>query len=169
VSNVSVNASIRQFREPGFAVQVQRTLLETGLPAEALEIEVTESFLADNAPAVIGELEALRRGGVRIALDDFGTGFSSLGYLRHLPFDVLKVDRAFVVDVANDPRSAALMASILEMARALGKQTVVEGVETPEQLAVLTEQGWDLIQGYVFSKPLPALEFEALLRSHAAS
>jgi len=169
VSNVSVNASIRQFREPGFAVQVQRTLLETGLPAEALEIEVTESFLADNAPAVIGELEALRRGGVRIALDDFGTGFSSLGYLRHLPFDVLKVDRAFVVDVANDPRSAALMASILEMARALGKQTVVEGVETPEQLAVLTQQGWDLIQGYVFSKPLPALEFEALLRSHAAS
>jgi EAL domain-containing protein (putative c-di-GMP-specific phosphodiesterase class I) len=164
--NVSVNASIRQFREPGFAVQVQRVLLETGLPAEVLEVEVTESFLADNASAVVMELEALRRAGVRVAIDDFGTGFSSLGYLRHLPFDVLKIDRAFVVDIADDPRSAALMASVLEMARALGKETVVEGVETQPQLDLLTAQGWDYIQGYVFSKPLPVPDFEALVRSH---
>ena len=156
--SVSVNLS-RQQLEPEL---VQEVLSATeGLDPGRFELEVTESALIEEGDTAIETLTALRGDGFRIALDDFGTGYSSLSYLQGLPLDTVKVDRAFIEDIADDPDAAALTGSVLAMCRALRLHAVVEGVESSDQLAVLVELGYPEVQGFYFSRPLPAGEATA--------
>ena len=139
-------------------------LRAAGLPASALEVEVTESVLLHAEAGSLEELQNFRESGVRIALDDFGTGYSSLSYLRRLPINILKIDRSFIIDLTSPTESAtsqALVRAIIAMAHSLSLKVIAEGVETPEQLACLKELDCDVIQGYLISRPLPPAEFSA--------
>jgi diguanylate cyclase (GGDEF)-like protein/PAS domain S-box-containing protein len=161
---ISVNLSARQFREKNLIDTVRQILDQTGLAPKYLELELTESLLqhVETAELVLKELHNL---GVHLSVDDFGTGYSSLNYLKRFPIDNLKIDRSFVRDVINDPDDAAITDAIITMAHTLGIYVVAEGVETREQLAFLHQHRCDLVQGYYFSKPLPAEAFVELLRS----
>jgi diguanylate cyclase (GGDEF)-like protein len=154
VGHVGVNVSMRQLRDERFLERVQRVLTETRTPPSALELEVTESTLADRPRQVMWLLDELRALGVRIAIDDFGVGYSSMAALGHLPADSLKIDRSFVEHCATRPQAASIVEAIICMAHALGKVTVAEGVETPEQLAVIRNFGCDIVQGYLLAHPL---------------
>jgi diguanylate cyclase (GGDEF)-like protein len=163
VVRMAVNVSGVQLRQHGLAAIVERTLEETGVPAAALELELTEGAIAQDEAAVasaIGELKAL---GVRVSIDDFGTGYSSLGRLVQVPVDSLKLDRAFVTPLGSDERAALLAAAVIAMAHRLGLKVIAEGVETAEQLGVLRAQGCDVVQGFYFSRPVPADELAALV------
>jgi EAL domain-containing protein (putative c-di-GMP-specific phosphodiesterase class I) len=133
---------------------VQRVLTETRTPPAALELEVTESTLADRPRHVMWLLDELRALGVRIAIDDFGVGYSSMAALGHLPADSLKIDRSFVEHCAARPQAASIVEAIICMAHALGKLTVAEGVETPEQLALIRNFGGDIVQGHLLARPM---------------
>jgi diguanylate cyclase (GGDEF)-like protein/PAS domain S-box-containing protein len=159
----AVNCSARQFRDDGILEAVDRALRESGLPASSLDLEITESILLDGTDSVNARFRALRERGVRIAIDDFGTGYSSLSYLKRLSIQQLKIDRSFVRDIGTDPDDAAIVSAIIAIAHTLGLEVVAEGIETPEQLAYLRRAGCDFGQGYLFSAPLPAVEFERLL------
>jgi len=140
---------------------VQRALFESGLPREALTLELTESTLMEDptgAPEVLGRLKAL---GVGLAIDDFGTGYSSLAYLRRFPVDIVKIDRAFVVDLEADSADSSLIAAIVAMSEALGVTTIAEGVESETQAAHLLSLGCTVAQGYLFSRPMPAEDVPA--------
>jgi len=165
---VGVNVSARQFHEQHFAEIILEILEETGLAPEYLELELTESSIMSDAQATIDVLAGLKAMGVTISIDDFGTGFSSLSYLKRLPIDALKIDRAFIRDVSTDPDDAALVMAIVTLAHNLRLQVVAEGVETDEQLRFLHLLRCDEVQGYRFSKPLPANELEQLLSLSAA-
>ncbi|GHE09864.1 hypothetical protein GCM10011381_16680 [Klenkia taihuensis] len=154
-SRVAVNVSAVQLADEGFVDGVAAALAESGLPAQSLVLEVTESVLADDLDAVCARLQAVRDLGVRIAIDDFGTGYSSLSYLRRLPVDIVKIDRSFVTDLARGGSATTLVASILELARSLALDVVAEGVETPVQQAALAELGCTFAQGYLFGRPAP--------------
>jgi EAL domain-containing protein (putative c-di-GMP-specific phosphodiesterase class I) len=160
---VSVNVSARQFHQQHLAEIVLQILEETGLAPEHLELELTESSIMSNAQATIDVLTRLKAMGVTVSIDDFGTGFSSLSYLKRLPIDALKIDRAFIRDLTTDPDDAALVMAIVTLAHNLRLQVVAEGVETDEQLRFLHLLRCDEVQGYRFSKPLPAKELEQLL------
>ena len=167
---VSVNVSVRQLKEPSFADIVKGTLEETGLPAHCLELEVTESSLVEGESEAVQNLVALSRHGVGIAIDDFGTGYSCLDYLRRLPLTTLKFDRAFVAEILEDPKAAALLEGLIGTAHRLDLKVTAEGVERIEQLPLLRDFGCNTIQGYVVSRPLPASTFSRLLhadRDHA--
>lgn len=151
---VSVNVSATQLERPDFAAQAQARA--AGLARGQVELEITESSLIQDPDAAVTLLHALRERGLRTALDDFGTGYSALGYLRRFPFDTLKIDRSFVKDLARDGEAQVLVDAILAMARALGMTAVAEGVETPLQANRLRERGCELLQGYLFSRPLEA-------------
>jgi EAL domain-containing protein (putative c-di-GMP-specific phosphodiesterase class I) len=153
--------SPRQFRGDRLLAAVSECLATNGLPGSSLQIEVTEGLLIRNQPEVGETLVALSRLGVGLAMDDFGTGYSSLSYLKRFPFDVLKIDRSFVRDVASDPDDCALVIAAIRMGKGLGLSVVAEGVETEKQLAFLAEHECDLVQGYLFSVPLTAQEFAA--------
>ena len=155
---VSVNLSARQLQDAALIDDVNRELTTTGLPAELLVLEVTESTLMENFETAVARLEALRDLGIRLAVDDFGTGYSSLSYLRNLPVDVIKIDKSFIDRVAHDTAGAAMVRSVIEMARALNLTTVAEGVEDGRQLEALQGLGCDHVQGYLFAKPMPARE-----------
>jgi diguanylate cyclase (GGDEF)-like protein len=155
LGHVSVNVSIRQLRERGFLQKVRNALERCGMNAQALEIEVTESTLADNPQLVIAALDELRLMGVRVAIDDFGTGYSSMSSLAVLPTDVLKIDRSFVMDCGTHQTSRSVIEAIVSMAHVLGKVTVAEGVETQAQLQTLRQLGCDFAQGHVFAMPMP--------------
>ncbi|MEW7850212.1 EAL domain-containing protein [Massilia aurea] len=160
---VAVNLSARQFGAADLMASLEATLQETGLDAACLEIELTESlFMSDVTPAVelLHRMKAL---GVNLSIDDFGTGYSSFSYLSRFPIDVLKIDRSFVADITHDANDAAIVTSIIALAHNLKLAVIAEGVETLEQLDYLRSHGCDEMQGYYFSKPLPAAEFEALL------
>jgi diguanylate cyclase (GGDEF)-like protein len=159
--HVSVNVSPRQFRDAQLLGSVREALARHALPAHGLQIEVTEGLLIRNQPEVRATLEALTQMGVRLALDDFGTGYSSLSYLKRYPFDLLKIDREFVRDLAIDPDDRALVSAAISMARGLSLAVVAEGVESEAQLAFLRELQCDFVQGYLFSPPVPATEFHA--------
>lgn len=163
---ISVNVSPRQLDDGSLVPAVHQTLETTGLPARALTLELTESgFLQHGGPAVahLFELQAL---GVRLALDDFGTGYASLGQLKSLPVDQLKIDRTFVAGLPEDPANVSIVSAIIELARGLGLETVAEGVETEAQRDYLCERGCDVLQGYLFGKPMEPEAFRAeLLRS----
>ena len=160
-----MNLSARQFRQPDFDKTIGRVLAETGLAPHRLELELTESILIQEPEAAADTLARLARHGVQISIDDFGTGYSSLAYLKRLPIDALKIDRGFVRDITVAPDDAAIVTAIITMARALGLRTVAEGVETKEQLDFLRRQGCDTMQGYYFSRPVPAGDISRLLRS----
>ncbi len=153
---VAVNLSARQFQEPDLVKQVAEILNKTGLSARHLELEITENLLlqhSDQNSAVLQELHEL---GVCLALDDFGTGYSSLSYLKKFPFDRLKIDQSFVRGLPDNREDAALVEAIITLGHTLGLDIIAEGVESEAQLTFLRERGCDLIQGYLFSEPLPA-------------
>ena len=163
---IAVNVSARQFAQIDLAATVAAVLLNAGLAPENLEIELTESLIMSDVGQAIVALRAIRALGVRIAVDDFGTGYSSLAYLKRLPIDVLKIDRAFVADIgAGDGDDAAIVTSIITLAHALKLKVIAEGVETGEQHDFLRRHGCDEMQGYYFSKPVDADAFAALLRA----
>ncbi len=159
---IAVNISARQLLKPReFSRSTTRILNATGLDPKYLELEMTESLLLHNAEENIAVLRKLGKDGVRIAVDDFGTGYSSLAYLRQLPIDTLKIDRSFVRDIESDPEDAAIIQAIIAMGHSLGLQVTAEGVESLGQLQALARLGCDEYQGYLFSKPLPAVEVAA--------
>ena len=163
---IAVNLSPAQFRRPGLVEMVVNALTTSGLPADRLELEITESSLLQNSEATLGMLYQLRELGVRIAMDDFGTGYSSLSYLQSFPFDKIKIDRSFVKDIADGVGSLNIVRAVTAMARGLGMTTTAEGVETPEQLEMVRAEGCTEMQGYLFSRPLPAREVDELLERH---
>ncbi|HYD62546.1 MAG TPA: EAL domain-containing protein [Noviherbaspirillum sp.] len=162
---VAVNLSARQFSGDDIVRTVAEVLEETGLGAEWLELEITESLIFDGSERVIHAMHELKRMGVSLSLDDFGTGYSSLSYLRRFPVDRVKIDRSFVHDVTCNTGGADIVRSILALAQKLGLGAIAEGVETEAQLGYLRQQGCAEIQGYLFSPALPAEEMTVLLRS----
>jgi diguanylate cyclase (GGDEF)-like protein len=160
--NLAINVSARQFQESASVDTIVEILQETGVDPGCLELELTESSLMTNAEHVMKSLGKLKDIGVKLAIDDFGTGFSSMEYLRRLPFDTLKIDQSFVRDISNLD-GAALVSSIAALAQWLRLRVIAEGVETPEQLRYLQLVGCDNMQGYLFSKPLPGEQFKMLL------
>jgi predicted signal transduction protein with EAL and GGDEF domain len=153
---ISVNLSIRQFNEPRLIEQVEGILVETGLDPRSLKLEITESAVMDNIDAATEMLEQLRALGVQLSIDDFGTGYSSLSYLHRFPINTLKVDRSFVMRMADNNENSEIVRTILMLAQNLGMDVVAEGVETREQLALLRKLGCEYGQGFLFSKPVDA-------------
>jgi len=160
---VAVNVSALQFRSPGLTAVITQALAESGLAPNCLEIEITESLFVENQEATLAMLHSLRAIGVRVALDDFGTGYSSLSYLRSFPFDKIKIDRSFIVDLLSSDQATAIIRSITTLAKALGMETTAEGVENKGQMDLLREQGCSQIQGYYFSRPIPASKVDKML------
>lgn len=160
---VSVNVSVRQLMAGDFSAWLDGILGATGLPAAALTIEVTEGAFLDDLAAVRVAFERLRRRGVRIAIDDFGTGFSSLARLQHVPVDIIKLDRAFVIDVAERPEARTMAAAIYELSKAIGASIVAEGIETEAQASTLRGIGYEYAQGYLFARPMPLPQLHKLL------
>jgi EAL domain-containing protein (putative c-di-GMP-specific phosphodiesterase class I) len=161
---ISVNLSPRQFWEHDLSGHISSLLTETGLDGKHLKLEITEGLLLDHPPQALTTLNELHDLGVRLALDDFGTGYSSLSYLKRYPFDTLKIDRSFVHNLERDHDDHNLTRTIIAMARALGLKTIAEGVETTAGADLLRNEGCDLLQGFLYSKPLPAAELEAWVR-----
>ncbi len=160
-----VNLSGRTFSESTVAESVSRALGNSCLIPELLELEITESVVMQNAETTVEMLKELKRMKLKLAVDDFGTGYSSLSYLKRFPIDTLKIDQSFVRDVTTDADDASLVKAIIAMGHALQLNVIAEGVETPEQLAFLRQHGCDGMQGYSFSRPLPAEEIARLLQS----
>jgi len=160
---VAVNLSPLQFRQQDLPATIARLLEQTGLPPRCLELEITESTFIDDPDSVAADIANLRRLGVAISIDDFGTGFASLNYLRRFAFDVLKIDRSFVEGIPGEPGNAAIVEAVIMLSNSLGIQVVAEGVQTAEQVAVLSGYGCGLAQGYYFSPPVTADEFTRLV------
>jgi EAL domain-containing protein (putative c-di-GMP-specific phosphodiesterase class I) len=165
---LSVNISARQFRSADLVNQIAAILRESELPAGCLDLEITESLMMENVQGFIARLSALKELGLQLSVDDFGTGYSSLNYLKQFPVDRLKIDKSFVCDIATDRGDAAIVQAVIQLGHVLGLAVTAEGVETSEQLAFLRRHGCDEGQGYYFSKPLSAADFEQLLRKEAA-
>jgi EAL domain-containing protein (putative c-di-GMP-specific phosphodiesterase class I) len=161
---VAVNLSPAQFKSGTLVLDVIAALGASGLAANRLELEITESALLQNTDATMSTLRQLRDLGVRIAMDDFGTGYSSLAYLQKFPFDKIKIDRSFVRDVIDKPESIAIVRAVTGLGRTLGMTTTAEGVETADQLEQVRREGCAEVQGYLFSRPKPAHELGALLQ-----
>ncbi len=168
VLTMAVNVSGRQFDQPDLPAIVAGVLADTGLPAERLCLEMTESVLMTDTEENLAVLVSLKEIGVKLAIDDFGTGYSSLAYLRRFPVDTLKIDRSFVERIGGATPDAALARTIVQLGQSLGMATVAEGIEQYAQFLALRRMGCDLAQGYYFSRPLPADEAGALLRDPAA-
>jgi len=165
---IAVNLSGRQFQQLDLRHRLVKIFTQTGLRPEYLELELTESMLVENTDVAIRRLQALKALGVEIAIDDFGTGYSSLSYLQQFPFDTLKIDRCFIRNIQDNPSQAAITQAIIEMANTLDLKLVAEGVETEAELSFVVQHHCHKMQGYLFSKPLPAKEFESLLFSEKA-
>lgn len=161
---LAVNVSAKQLQESNFVGQVQTILLDTGVKASQLKLELTESGVLENIEDSISKMRALQLLGIRFSLDDFGTGQSSLQYLKRLPLDQIKIDQSFVRDITTDPNDAVIVKTIISMSGALGLNVIAEGVETQAQRDFLEAHGCHVFQGYWFSKPLPLAEFEAALQ-----
>ena len=156
---IAINLSSRQFRGKGIGKQIADTLDKYRLKGDNLELEITERLLMKDVPDVISTLNEFKEMGIRLSIDDFGTGYSSLSYLKRFPFDVLKIDKAFVQDIGEDADDAALCEAIIGMAHSLGLSVIGEGVETSEQYEFLRTRGAEVLQGYYFSKPMLFDEF----------
>jgi diguanylate cyclase (GGDEF)-like protein/PAS domain S-box-containing protein len=161
---MAVNLSAQQLRSPGLVQSVDAVLKRHGLKGSDLELEITESVAMENPERAIDQLQALRDLGIQLAIDDFGTGYSSLAYLKRLPIQMLKLDRTFVRDIETDPSDAEISAATLALAHNLGLKVTAEGVETEAQRDYLIQHQCDFMQGYLFSKPLPAEEAFSYLR-----
>ncbi|MDK4740008.1 EAL domain-containing protein [Rhizobium sp. CNPSo 3464] len=164
---IGVNMSARQFQEQGMTRQVAAALAESGLDPQWLEIEVTESLLMRDVQGAIMKMHELNALGVSLAIDDFGTGYSSLSTLKRFPLSRLKIDRSFIADIPDDADDMAITSAIISLARSLELDVIAEGVETKEQARFLSEAGCHAIQGYLFSKPIPAEEVTRIMREPA--
>ena len=162
---VAVNLSPRQFSHQPVVEMVARVLERTGLDPTLLELEVTESVLMDRVDEVVASLSQLRDLGVRCSIDDFGTGYSALTYLAEMPIDAIKIDRSFVQRIDEEANGASIVGAVIALAHSLNLVVVAEGVETDEQLTFLDSHGCDQVQGFRFSPPIPATEFEELMRT----
>jgi EAL domain-containing protein (putative c-di-GMP-specific phosphodiesterase class I) len=163
---LAVNVSAAQFRQPQFEAAVRDIVAHSGIAAQSLELEITESLAMREAEAVIKTMQSLKEFGVRLSIDDFGTGFSSLSYLRRFPISKLKIDQSFVRDMFKCEDAQRIVSAIIGLAKSLRLRVIAEGVETQAERDKLEELGCDEIQGYLFSRPLPAEEFRALLVRH---
>jgi predicted signal transduction protein with EAL and GGDEF domain len=161
---VAANLSPAQFRSPALVQVVMSALASSGLASNRLELEITETVLLQDTTATLATLHRLRDLGVHIVMDDFGTGYSSLSYLRSFPFDKIKIDRSFVKDITASTGSLQIVRAVSAMAKGLGMQSTAEGVETQEQLDTVTSEGCTEMQGFLFSKPLPAHQVDHLIR-----
>lgn len=163
---VSVNISARHFQNRKLIDTVKRVLHTTGLPPQYLQLELTEGTLMEDVDYTLSILESLKKLGVNIALDDFGTGYSSLGYLKRFPIDTLKIDRSFVNNVHADSGNATITSAVIALAQNLQHKIVAEGVETIEEFSFLKYHNCEQVQGYLLSRPIPASQFEELLRTY---
>jgi EAL domain-containing protein (putative c-di-GMP-specific phosphodiesterase class I) len=166
ILQIAVNLSGRQFNLPDIRQKVLEILLSEGLPPSCLELELTESFLVEHEDSSIQKLNRLKALGLQVAIDDFGTGYSSLSYLQQFPFDVLKLDRCFIQNIDQNPKNQIIVEAVIKMAHQLNLQVVAEGIETTAELNVLRQYQCDIIQGYLFSRPLPSQEFQVLVESN---
>jgi diguanylate cyclase (GGDEF)-like protein/PAS domain S-box-containing protein len=164
---LAVNVSARQFRQADFVAQVQATVQHHAINPVLLKLELTEGMLLENIEDTIATMNTLKEIGIKFSLDDFGTGYSSLQYLKRLPIDQLKIDMSFVRDIVSDSSDRAIVRTIIAMARSLSLDVIAEGVETEEQRQLLLNKGCTHYQGYLFSKPVPIEQFEALLIDHS--
>ena len=153
-----MNVSARQFHRQDVVAWVMDTLRTTGLPPRLLELELTESLIAEDPDNVAASIKALRAQGVRFSIDDFGTGYSSLGYLKRFPVDSLKIDQSFVKNVGSEPDDEAISLAVISLAHSLRLKVIAEGVETEQQRDFLREHACDEMQGYFFGKPMPPAE-----------
>ena len=160
---LAVNLSPRQFAQADFVDSVAAVLRDSGLAAHWLTLELTENLVMADVEATIVKLGELKALGIQLSIDDFGTGYSGLSYLKRFPIDELKIDRSFVRDIAIDGESTAIVRTILSLGRDLNLRVIAEGVETVEQMEYLQDNGCDELQGYFFSRPLPALECRSFL------
>jgi predicted signal transduction protein with EAL and GGDEF domain len=158
LQRISVNVSSRQLISARFVERLDALLHHIGIASRHLELEITESLLLEDTDSTLRTLAMIHDRGIRLAIDDFGTGYSSLGYLRRLPFDVIKIDRSFVADLPDNRDAASIADTIIAMASALGKSTVAEGIETAQQMHYLRQRGCQTGQGFLFSKPVSAME-----------
>jgi predicted signal transduction protein with EAL and GGDEF domain len=163
---VAVNFSTVQFGTPGLKNQVFQALATSGLAPDRLEVEITESLFLESSGQILEALHGLKQVGIRIALDDFGTGFSSLSYLRRFPFDKIKIDRSFILELLKTREANAVVKAITDLAAALNMETTAEGVEEPEQVEALRAHGCTNVQGFLFSRPVPASEVLALIEAN---
>ncbi|WP_341735600.1 MAG: EAL domain-containing response regulator [Microcoleus sp.] len=161
---VAVNLSPRQFHQPELSTRVAEILEKIGLEPNSLELELTESLMIEDTESAIATLTQLKKLGVSISIDDFGTGYSSLSYLTQYPFDTLKIDRSFIRNITDGSRNAAIVKAIIEMAHSLCLEVIAEGVETESEQDFIRRYKCDYMQGYLFSRPLPATDFEQLLK-----
>ncbi|QQN73978.1 bifunctional diguanylate cyclase/phosphodiesterase [Croceicoccus sp. YJ47] len=166
--SVAVNISPRQFAAPELIERIKASIAATGIAPRRLELEITESIFIADVETTLAALHDLRRLGVRIALDDFGTGYSSLGYLRSFPFDKVKIDRSFVNDLTDGGNGHAIIRAITTLAAALGMETLAEGVENRNQLAILRREGCESIQGFLLSRPMPVCDMKDWLNRRNA-
>ncbi|HLD09575.1 MAG TPA: EAL domain-containing protein, partial [Methylophilaceae bacterium] len=162
---LAVNVSAKQFHQADIVAQVQSALQKSGAKPSHLKLELTESIMLKNVEDTISKMHELKMLGVSFSMDDFGTGYSSLQYLKRLPLDQIKIDRSFVRDITTDQNDAAIVRTIILMAEALGLNVIAEGVETKEQEVFLDLNGCRAFQGYLYSKPVPVDQFEALLHA----
>jgi EAL domain-containing protein (putative c-di-GMP-specific phosphodiesterase class I) len=153
---VAINLSARQFIDGGLVIEVAHALAQTELPADLLELEITESMMMAHPERAAETLLEIKAMGVHVSIDDFGTGYSSLARLKKFPFDSVKIDRSFIADVAVDADDAAIVSAVIAMAHNLRLKVVAEGVETPEQIRFLRERNCDEVQGYLVSRPITA-------------
>lgn len=160
---IAVNLSGRELDDESIVDHIQEALESNGVPASRLEVELTEEIFIQNIEHNLNQLTKLHKLGVHLAIDDFGVGYSSLGYLRDFPVDLLKIDRSFITDVTERHDDAVITRAVINLAHNLGIQVVAEGVETHEQLTFLKNHRCDLIQGYLISRPIPAGELERAL------
>lgn len=160
---IGINVSPHQFKQENFVSEVYNILHETGLPYKYFDLEITETVGIQDTSDAIDKLNTLKKSGIKISIDDFGTGYSSLSYLTKFPIDTLKIDKSFIQNMNNDPNSKTIVSSIIAVSKNLNLDVIAEGVETKEQLQFLKSQNCIQIQGYLFSKPVPADEFEKLL------
>jgi len=165
LNRISVNLFPCQLRDDELLTDIDDALRDTGLPSGILEIEITENIALNYDEAAV-VLQKLRDKGVQIAFDDFGTGYASLSYLTRFPLSRIKIDRSFIGKITDDAGDAAIVRSLIAMAHNLGLEVIAEGVETTAQAAFLLNQKCEEAQGFLYSKPLPAAEFEAYLRTH---
>jgi len=164
---MAVNVSARQFRQAQWIDRVADALHSSGLAAAHLELELTESLIMQDLKQAVEKMQQLRAMGLALAIDDFGTGYSSLGALKRFPLARLKIDRSFVQDIATDEDDKAIVMAVIELGHRLDLKVVAEGVETEEQLAFLRQSRCDEMQGYLFSKPVPAVEIADMLARQA--
>jgi diguanylate cyclase (GGDEF)-like protein len=163
---VSVNISVNQFMHADFVNFIEETLYTTGLSPDLLCLEITESVAMKNVTFIMDSMDQLKKLGVQISIDDFGTGYSSLSYLKRFRVHTLKIDQSFIRDVTTDEDNAAIVTALIVMSQQLKIKSLAEGVETQEQLDFLRARGCNEIQGYIFSTPLPADQFEQLIRDN---